>query len=332
MEKSANPTVTVIGGSGFIGSKLIKKLGFEKCINIDKNQSAFFSNITTIGDIRNSDQIVFNKETNAVILLAAEHRDDVHPTSLYYDVNVRGTKNVLAKMDRTGIKHLIFTSSVAIYGLNKQNPNENHIHDPFNPYGKSKWEAEQVIKEWYDKEPESKSVTIIRPTVIFGELNRGNVYNLLKQISSGKFMMIGKGKNKKSMAYVGNVVSFIKNRHEKRELGYHVFNYAEKTNINMNELVSVIEEKMKLRIPKFKIPFWLGMIGGFCFDIIAKITKRKLSISSVRVKKFCATTQFDATKAHRSFNVPYTLKQGLNNTLEYEFINPEEDTILSYSE
>ena len=129
MEKSANPTVTVIGGSGFIGSKLIKKLGFEKCINIDKNQSAFFSNITTIGDIRNSDQIVFNKETNAVILLAAEHRDDVHPTSLYYDVNVRGTKNVLAKMDRTGIKHLIFTSSVAIYGLNKQNPNENHIHD-----------------------------------------------------------------------------------------------------------------------------------------------------------------------------------------------------------
>jgi nucleoside-diphosphate-sugar epimerase len=145
-------------------------------------------------------------------------------------------------------------------------------------------------------------------------------------------MMIGKGKNKKSMAYVGNVVSFIKNRHEKRELGYHVFNYAEKTNINMNELVSVIEEKMKLRIPKFKIPFWLGMIGGFCFDIIAKITERKLSISSVRVKKFCATTQFDATKAHRSFNVPYTLKQGLNNTLEYEFINPEEDNILSYSE
>ena len=53
-------------------------------------------------------------------------------------------------------------------------------------------------------------MTIIRPTVIFGEKNRGNVYNLLKQIASGKFLMIGKGQNRKSMAYVGNVVAFIK--------------------------------------------------------------------------------------------------------------------------
>ncbi len=75
-------------------------------------------------------------------------------------------------MDRVGCKHLIFTSSVAVYGLNKVNPDENHPVDPFNHYGKSKWEAEKVIKAWYDKEPESKSVTIIRPTVIFGEKNR----------------------------------------------------------------------------------------------------------------------------------------------------------------
>ena len=122
-----------------------------------------------------------------MVLLAAEHRDDVSPTSLYYDVNVTGTKNVLDKMDEAGIKHLVFTSSVAIYGLNKQNPREDHLEDPFNHYGKSKWQAEQVIKEWFEKDPIGKSVTIIRPTVIFGERNRGNVYNLLKQISSGSF-------------------------------------------------------------------------------------------------------------------------------------------------
>ena len=57
-------------------------------------------------------------------------------------------------------------------------------------------QAELAIKEWYVNNPEGKSVTIIRPTVIFGERNRGNVYNLLKQICSGKFIMIGKGQNK----------------------------------------------------------------------------------------------------------------------------------------
>ena len=53
-------------------------------------------------------------------------------------------------MDKTGVKNLIFTSSVAIYGLNKINPDENHPDDPFNHYGKSKWDAELAIRNWYD--------------------------------------------------------------------------------------------------------------------------------------------------------------------------------------
>ena len=324
--------ISLIGGSGFVGSFLIKELNDFKVSNLDKNSSPFFDSITIKGDIRNFNEIKIPKNTNSVVLLAAEHRDDVSPTSLYYDVNVQGTRNLLEKMDSLGIKKLIFTSSVAIYGLNKNNPDESHPHDPFNHYGKSKWQAEKVIKEWFDKDPEGKSVTILRPTVIFGERNRGNVFNLLKQISSGKFLMIGKGQNKKSMAYVGNVVAFIKDKLEKKEAGYHVFNYADKPDYNMNELVSVIEEKMKLRTPKIRIPYFIGMIGGYCFDIFSKITGKKLSVSSVRVKKFCATTQFNATKAHNSFNAPYSLKQGLDKTLEHEFINPKKDDILFYSE
>ncbi len=322
----------IIGGSGFVGSKLISELGVDNCINLDKNKSPFFDEISSIVDIRKKDEIIFKKESKSLILLAAEHRDDVSPTSLYYDVNVQGTINVLEKMDDFGIKNLIFTSSVAIYGLDKNNPDESHTHDPFNHYGKSKWQAEKVIKAWYNKDPKNKSVTIVRPTVIFGERNRGNVYNLFKQISSRKFMMIGRGENKKSMAYVGNVVAFIKNRLEKQEPGYHVFNYADKPDYNMNELVSVIEKKMKLNISKIKIPYFFGMIGGYCFDFFQKITGKKLSVSSVRVKKFCSTTQFDTTKAHNSFNAPYSLKEGIDKTLEHEFINPKKDDILFYSE
>ena len=210
-----NNNYLIIGGSGFVGSFLINEIKKEsKVFNFDKKPSALFDDITTIGNICNVDQIIIPNDIKTVVLLAAEHRDDVSPTSLYYDVNVLGTKNVLDKMDEKGIKHLIFTSSVAIYGLDKENPDETHPQDPFNNYGKSKWQAEKIIKEWYDNDPEGKSVTVIRPTVIFGEKNRGNVYNLLKQIASGKFLMIGKGQNKKSMAYVGNVVAFIKYRLE----------------------------------------------------------------------------------------------------------------------
>tara|TARA_B110000971_G_scaffold160311_1_gene163828 strand:- start:154 stop:1134 length:981 start_codon:yes stop_codon:yes gene_type:complete len=325
--------ITIIGGSGFVGTRLIAELKSSNDVfNLDKRMSYFHKDITQLGDICSISEIDIPYNTKTVVLLAAEHRDDVSPTSLYYDVNVEGTRNVLKVMDIAGVKNLIFTSSVAVYGLNKINPDENHAHDPFNHYGKSKWKAELVIKEWFEKDPVNKSVTIVRPTVIFGERNRGNVYNLLKQISSGKFIMIGKGENKKSMAYVGNIVAFIKSRVAICEDGYNVFNYADKPDYSMTDLTKLIEQKMKINLPKHKIPYWLGMLGGYGFDLISLVSRKKTSISSIRVKKFCATTQFDSSKAHEIFNTPHTLKEGLDKTLEHEFISPKQGEILFYSE
>lgn len=185
---------------------------------------------------------------------------------------------------KNGVKNIIFTSSVAVYGLNKHNPDENHPHDPFNHYGKSKWQAEEVLREWYNKAPTERSLTIIRPTVIFGERNRGNVYNLLKQIAGGKFMMVGAGTNYKSMAYVGNIVEFIKYKLKNVAAGYEVYNYVDKPDLNMNQLVAEVEQSLNKKIPSVHLPYPLGMLGGYCFDILSKITGKKYAVSSVRVK------------------------------------------------
>lgn len=329
--------ITIIGASGFVGTRLLGLLSEDKSEynlrNIDKQQSHFFPQITEIADVRNVEEIKAKlKNTDVVVLLAAEHRDDVTPISLYYDVNVEGMKNTLAAMEANGIKRIVFTSSVAVYGLNKENPNEEHPTDPFNHYGKSKWQAELVLQEWYKSHPDW-NINILRPTVIFGERNRGNVYNLLKQISSGKFMMVGNGNNKKSMAYVGNIVAFIKFLIDNRREGYNVFNYIDKPDFTMNELVAHVSKVLKKKILPTHAPYWLGMFGGKCFDLLAFITRKKLSISSVRVKKFCATTQFDAKKAHSSgFKAPYTLGEGLAKTLTFEFVNPPKDDITFKSE
>ena len=307
--------INIIGGAGFVGSYLQQGLKNFKVLDKRLNNEEFV-------DIRLPETLKSKISSNDyIVLLAAEHRDNIYPIKNYYETNFNGTQNVLDEMDECGCKNLIFTSSVAIYGLNKNNPSENYSEDPFNHYGKSKWQAEQAIKDWYDKDPVGKSITIIRPTVIFGERNRGNVYNLLKQISSGKFLMIGKGQNKKSMAYVGNVVAFIKHRLELAEEGYHVFNYVDKPDLTMTSLLGIIEKSLKKKIPSIRIPTWLGFLGGYGFDILAFLTRKKLAISSVRVKKFVATTQFDATKVHSSgFKAPFTLEEGLDRTLNYEFV------------
>jgi GlcNAc-P-P-Und epimerase len=326
--------ITIIGGSGFVGTRLIKQIGQVNCINIDKRPSPFFPEITTIQNICEEGlSEAIPSDTDTIVLLAAEHRDDVTPTSLYYDVNVEGTRNVLRIMDEKGIKNIIFTSSVAVYGINKPNPAEDYPKDPFNHYGKSKLQAEEVLREWYQKDPSNRSLCIIRPTVIFGERNRGNVYNLLKQIASGKFLMVGNGMNKKSMAYVGNVVAFIQHLITTQKSGYRIFNYIDKPDMNMNELVHQVEKSLNKKLPTIRLPYFFGYLGGLCFDIIAGLTGKKFTVSAVRVRKFCATTQFDATAALNSgFVPPYTLAEGLHRTLHYEFIDTQKDEIVFISE
>ncbi|EOC0210117.1 NAD-dependent epimerase/dehydratase family protein [Cronobacter dublinensis] len=327
--------VIFIGASGFVGTRLIERaLSDFDITNFDKQNSHFYPDITVAGDVR--DKASLDKqlsECSTVVLLAAEHRDDVSPTSLYYDVNVEGTRNVLEAMDKHNIKNIIFTSSVAVYGLNKKNPDENHPVDPFNHYGKSKWQAEEVLREWFNRAPESRSLTIVRPTVIFGERNRGNVYNLLKQIASGRFAMVGAGNNYKSMAYVGNIVELITWKLKNVTPGYQVYNYVDKPDLNMNQLVAEVEKSLDKKIPSVHLPYPVGMLGGYCFDMLSKVTGKKYAVSAVRVKKFCATTQFDATKVHQSgFVAPYSLSEGLDRTLQYEFVAVKHDDITFVSE
>ena len=329
--------IVMIGASGFVGTRLIDLLRAEganyEIRNIDLQQSHFFPEVTEIGDVRDREGMRRAlKGADAVVLLAAQHRDDVSPVSLYYDTNVGGMESTLEAMEANGVKRLVFFSSVAVYGLNKKNPNEEHEADPFNHYGKSKWQAEEVARKWYESHPDW-NIDIVRPTVIFGERNRGNVYNLLRQISSGKFLMVGKGENKKSMAYVGNIVAFVKYMLENVTEGYNVFNYIDKPDNNMNQLVDHVSRVLGKHIPSTHFPYFLGMAGGYCFDMLAKLTGKKLTISSVRVKKFCATTQFDATKAHScGFKAPYTLDEGLARTLEFEFVHPRTDDIVFKTE
>ncbi len=315
--------IAIIGGSGFVGSRLISLLQTipdSKLLNIDKQPSKLCPDITEIADVldvRKLTELLVGIEV--VVLLAAEHRDDVTPTSLYYKVNVEGMHNTLHAMKSNGISRLIFTSSVAVYGLNKSNPTELHPTDPFNDYAHSKWQAECALQRWYTTH-QDWNINILRPTVIFGEDNRGNVYNLLRQITSGRFLMVGTGENRKSMAYVGNVVSFITFLIKNSRQGYNVFNYIDKPDFTMNDLICHVGNALNKHIPTVRFPYWLGVLGGYGFDLFARITRKKLSVSSVRVKKFCAVTQFDSVRLQESgFKPTFTLEEGLTRTLQYEF-------------
>lgn len=143
--------LTIIGGSGFVGTSLVSRLRKIKLYDlkiIDKVLNEKFSEFVSIGDVRFLEKIEpLILEKSIIINLAAEHRDDVTPKSLYDETNVQGAKNVCEVARHKNIQKIIFTSSVAVYGFAPLGTNESGEINPFNDYGRTKWEAEKIYKE-----------------------------------------------------------------------------------------------------------------------------------------------------------------------------------------
>ena len=121
--------ITLIGGSGFVGTRLIqsyKDSHTQHTIkNIDLEHSHFFDDLTVIGDVRDIGRMKEElRGTDVVVLLAAQHRDDVTPRSLYYDTNVGGMRTTLKAMESNGIHNIIFISSLPVYVQTKPNPHQ----------------------------------------------------------------------------------------------------------------------------------------------------------------------------------------------------------------
>jgi nucleoside-diphosphate-sugar epimerase len=254
-----------------------------------------------------------------LINLAAEHRDDVSPRSLYDDVNVGGARNICNFARQANISKLIFTSSVAVYGFAEDGADESARFNPLGDYGRTKLEAEFIYKQWLAEDPHVRTLVIVRPTVVFGEGNRGNVYNLLNQIASGRFLMIGNGLNKKSMAYVENVAAFLE-----YSIGFgpglHIYNYVDKPDFSMNQLVSFVNNLLRPKqYTKFKFPFFIGLIVGLGFDFLSKLTGRKYAISAIRVRKFCSNSIYGSSITQSQFIAPVPLLEALEKTIKFEF-------------
>jgi GlcNAc-P-P-Und epimerase len=320
LQKSKS-TYLILGGSGFIGARLAESLaGAAHAFRIgDVLKSRSFPDQWRECDVRDQRSVTdLAQGADAIINLAAAHRDDVRPLSLYREINIGGAAAICEAARRGGVRKIIFTSSVAVYGFQPLPVDEDGPFAPFNEYGKTKLEAEGVYRAWADEDP-ARSLVIVRPAVVFGEGNRGNVYNLLRQIAAGRFFMVGDGKNIKSMAYVGNIAAFLLHTLALGS-GTHIFNYVDGPDMDTRSLIEHISRRLRngRHIPQ--IPMGVALAGGRVFDLTARITGRTFPISAIRVRKFCESTQFLANRVDSSgFIRPFTLREALDKTIQFEF-------------
>ncbi len=309
----------VIGGSGFIGSRLIPALADRghEVKNFDRVESPLVT--TTLGEVTDTDALAGAAAGHDIIInLAAAHRDDVRPVSLYDTVNVDGARSVVAAAERASIDRILFTSTVAVYGLDKDDAAEHLTPEPFNDYGRTKLEAEAVYQDWASKDA-ARALMIVRPCVVFGEGNRGNVYNLARQVASGRFIMVGSGENKKSMSYVGNIAEFLADTISGAP-GIRTMNYADKPDLSTRELIDVIQQTVGIRRSRLRLPIAVGFAAGYVFDLAARVTRRTFPISAIRIRKFVSDTTVNTDRLEASGYTPrYSLAESIRRTIEAEF-------------
>jgi nucleoside-diphosphate-sugar epimerase len=322
---SLKRTVCIVGGSGFIGTSLVRTLHRNReefdVVIVDKAESTDFKHLHRFADVRDKNALRAQIPPQSVLInLAAEHRDNVLPSSLYADVNVEGARNICAIASELDIRTIVFTSSVAVYGLSNTQIDESAETRPFNEYGRTKALAEAVYRSWYEEDPSRRSLIVIRPTVVFGEGNRGNVFRLLNAIYRGSFVMIGDGLNRKSVSYVGNVSAFIASALQWKP-GYHIYNYVDDPALTMNEFVKRVKKILNRKeVSAVRLPYSCALAIGQLCDLASNVFRISLPVSKVRVEKFCSNSVFTSSAAVTGFRPSFTLQEALERTIAHEFL------------
>ena len=302
--------ILVTGGTGFVGTRffeLLRDRGVE-VIRFDLHPPTDGSDFIK-GDVRDVSALdAAVAGVDGVIHLAAAHHDFGISAQTFHDVNVQGMQNVCDSMQKHGVKSLCFFSTVAIYG-SQEFPNEETPPAPESEYGKTKLAAEEVCRKWCAADSENHCLTM-RPTVIFGTNNFANMYFLIRQIESGKFLRVGKMENIKSLAFIDNIAQTTLELwldQQPQGQGYQYFNYIDKPDLKSWEISTAIYEGLGKKPPAISVPYALARLLAVPFDLVITLTGKNLPVSSARIKKLAkATTQFDAAKVHAVSNSPKT--------------------------
>lgn len=203
--------ILVTGSSGFIGNHLCRRLTNlgAKVVGVDlKPPRETIPGMTHVfGDVRALTRIDIPR-VDSIFNFAAVHTTPGHADHEYYDTNVLGALETVKVAKRDRIDDITFTSSISIYGPSEDRKVESSEPAPVSAYGKSKWMAEEIHREWLADQPSAK-LTIIRPAVVFGAGEGGNFARMAALLRKGFFVFPGRRDTIKSCIYVEDLLDLM---------------------------------------------------------------------------------------------------------------------------
>ncbi|MEM5772119.1 MAG: NAD(P)-dependent oxidoreductase [Candidatus Aenigmatarchaeota archaeon] len=288
----------VIGASGCIGNALIEfllenKLEVKALIHetpISQKNIEFFK-----GDINEPSTLLpAMKDIDVVYHLAFPMTQLAYslPYKDLFYLQCKATENIIKSAISSGVKRIVYVSSVSVYGNPKYFPiDENHPTNPKNYYALTKLETEKILKN-YSNEIET---VILRAAPVYGPKSK-IFYKLLEEIEKGKLGIIGDGNKKTHLLGVKNCALALYLSGIKQNINNEIFNIADLEPIKFNELYKLIIDYLNIKEIK-KIPYWKAYLFALFSEFYSSISGKSAKFSKAFLETLTRERIYSIEKA-----------------------------------
>ena len=321
--------ILITGSSGFAAEHLIpslKTLGHYiiGCDRLEK-PSADVDEYLQFDLLNIEDVSVTEKNIDCVIHLAAARADWGVTDEEYFRDNFEATRKLLDFCIAKKINKFLFVSTIAVYPQENSTPLDEQAQEaPFNAYGKSKLEAENLLIGYLHRNPKF-CLNIVRPSVLYGPSNPANtglyraidnnVFRLIDGINKRRFLFIGDETTPKSTAYIKNFVGAL-NFLLPSKPGYGVYIYCDEPHMTTGRLVRFIRQQLGRKNLGPSLKFYYAVKIAKVSDWIAKLTGINFPVTSARIQTFNRPTAFKRTALNKlSFKQAYSSEEALVETI-----------------
>ena len=249
-----------------------------------------------------------------VVNLAAVHREPGHAPHEYHETNVGGATNVCAWAERIGCRQIIFTSSIAPYEFGDEPKDESSPPSPTTPYGASKLEAERIHVAWQHGSADRR-LTIVRPGVVFGPGEGGNVTRLVRAVLHRYFCYVGNRGTRKAGGYVSELCAAIPwalSQQAADDAGVLLFNFTMDPPPTVEDYVNATcaVAGVARRVPS--LPYAAILSASYVIDVVCRPLGVRQPINPTRIRKLVRSNNIvPRVLRERGYRFRYTLEQAL---------------------
>lgn len=279
------------GASGFLGRNIIPDLKQKysvKTLGRSANNDVRCDLSDSIPDFTESYDVVLHAAGKAHIVPKTEEERET-----FYKVNLEGTKNLCAGLERAGVpKSFVFISTVAVYGLDTgEDISEEADLKGNTPYALSKIRAEQYLTDWCSAN--GVKLSVLRLPLVAGVNPPGNLGAMINGIKTGRYFSIGKANARKSVVMAVDVAMLLPVLEDKAG----VYNLSDGYDPSFGELEMLIAKQQGRRRP-LAIPYWMAKLMAKCGDMMG----RRAPINSYKLGKIINPLTFSSKKAQTELN------------------------------